>query len=76
MGVPAILSDIPVFHEVAGEGALYFKPLDPKDFARKVKELDNKSTRDLIVEQGKLHAAHFTWKSSAKTLLNAIKSLV
>jgi len=76
MGVPAILSDIPVFHEVAADGALYFEPLNPKDFARKVKELDNKSTRDQIILQGKKHAATFTWKKSAKTLHAAIKSLV
>jgi glycosyltransferase involved in cell wall biosynthesis len=76
LGVPAVLSDIPVFHEVAGGGALYFKPLDPKDFARKVKELDNKSTRGQVIKHGKKQAASYTWKASAKTLLIAIKSLV
>ena len=76
LGVPAVLSNIPVFHEVAAGGALYFEALDPKDFARKVKELDSKSTRDQIIAHGLKHAAGFTWKSSAKTLLSAIKSLV
>jgi len=76
MGVPAILSNIPVFHEVAGDGALYFEPLDPKDFARKVKELDSKSIRDQLISDGKKHVARFTWKKSAQTLLTAIKSLV
>ena len=76
MGVPAVISSIPVFHEVAAGGALYFEPQDPKDFARSVKQLDNKSTRDNIIERGKAHAATFTWKESAQTLLNAIKSLV
>ncbi|MES2631009.1 MAG: glycosyltransferase family 1 protein [Patescibacteria group bacterium] len=76
IGVPAVLSNIPIFHEVAANGALYFEPNDPKDFARKVKELDNKSTRDKLIEHGKKHAKNFTWKDSAQTLLNAIKSLV
>ena len=76
IGVPTVLSNIPIFHEVAAGGALYFEPQDPKDFARKVKELDNKSTRDQIIEHGKKHAESFTWKDSAQTLLNAIKSLV
>lgn len=75
MGVPAVLSNIAVFHEVAAGGALYFEPLDPKDFARKVKELDNKSTRDQVVAHGKIQAARFDWKISAKALFNAIKSL-
>lgn len=76
IGVPAVLSNIPIFHEVAANGALYFEPNDPKDFARKIKELDNKSTRDQLIEHGKKHAKNFTWKDSAQTLLNAIKSLV
>lgn len=76
MGVPAVLSNIAVFHEVAAGGALYFESLNPKDFARKVKELDNKSTRDQVIAHGKEQAARFSWKLSARTLLNAIKSLV
>jgi len=76
IGVPAVLSNIAVFHEVAAGGAVYFEPLDPKDFARKVKELDSKSTRDHVIQHGIKHAKSFTWKLSARTLLNAIKSLV
>ena len=76
IGVPAVLSNIPVFHEVAAGGALYFEPLNPRDFANKVKELDNKSTRDALIKHGKEQAANYTWKDSAQTLLSAIKSLV
>lgn len=76
IGVPAVLSNIPVFHEVAAGGALYFEPKNPKDFASKVKELDQKSIRDQVIAHGKKHAATFSWKDSARTLLNAINSLV
>jgi glycosyltransferase involved in cell wall biosynthesis len=76
IGVPAVLSDIPVFHEVADGGALYFAPNDPKDFADKVLQLDDDITRKRIIEQGKKHAATFDWNVSAQTLLNAINSLV
>jgi len=76
IGVPAVLSNIPIFHEVAAGGALYFEATDPKDFAKKVKELDNKSTRDQLIQHGREHAANYSWKDSAQTLLNAIKSLV
>jgi glycosyltransferase involved in cell wall biosynthesis len=76
LGVPAVLSTIPVFHEVAAGGALYFEPKDPRDFAIKVMLLDDKTTRDRLIEHGKKHAATFSWKLSAQTLLNAIKSLV
>ncbi len=76
IGVPAVLSNIPVFHEVAAGGALYFEPNDPKDFAEKVQQLDDKPTRERIIEHGKKHAATFSWDISARTLLNAITSLV
>ena len=75
LGVPAVISDIPVFHEVAAGGALYFQPLDPKDFADQVKQLDSKAVRDRVISHGKTHAATFTWERSARTLLNAITSL-
>lgn len=76
IGVPAVLSSIPVFHEVAAGGALYFEAQDPKNFASKVKELDNKSTRDQIIKHGLEQAKNYSWDDSARTLLNAIESLV
>lgn len=74
MGVPAVVSDIPVFHEVGADGALYFDPHDPKDFAEAVKKLDNKSFRDQLVKKGKQHIDTFSWDESAKVLFEAIKS--
>ena len=32
-GTPSLLSDIPVFHEVAGDGALYFNQTKTRDMA-------------------------------------------
>jgi len=76
MGVPAVVSNIPVFHEVAAGGAVYFDPLKPKDFADKVKTLDQKSVRDDLVKNGKQHIETFNWDRSAQALLNAINSLL
>ncbi len=76
MGVPAIVSDIPVFHEVGANGALYFNPHNPKDFAQKVKKLDDKPFRDELVKTGKRHIDSFNWDKSAKVLLEAIKSVL
>jgi glycosyltransferase involved in cell wall biosynthesis len=36
LGVPAVISDIPVYHEVGGDLVTYFDPYDPKDIAQKL----------------------------------------
>lgn len=75
MGVPTVVSDIPVFHEVGADGALYFDAHSPESFAEAVKKLDNKSFRDKKIAAGKAHIQTFNWDTSAKVLLEAIKSL-
>lgn len=76
MGVPAAVSDIPIFHEVAAGGAVYFDPLDPKAIAKAIKKLDDADFRSATIEKGSAHIATFTWEASARELLNAAKSLV
>lgn len=76
MGVPAVVSNIPVFHEVGAGGALYFDPHVPKKFAEAVQQLDAKAFRDEHIALGKAHMQNFSWDSSARILLNAIESLV
>lgn len=75
LGVPVVISDIPIFHEVAAGGALYFDPSSPKEFAARVAELDTKSVRDQHIKNGKKHIASFTWRASAQALLSTVKSL-
>lgn len=76
MGVPTVVSDISIFHEVAAGGALYFDPTKPKDFAEQVKKLDDKKLRDATIAHGVQHISTYNWQDSARTLLNAINSLV
>lgn len=75
LGVACVVSDIEVFHEVGGSGALYADPDAPQDFAAKIASLDNKATRDNLIGQGKKQAATYSWDASARTLLDAIKKL-
>lgn len=76
MGVPVVASNIPVFHEVGAGGAVYFDPSDPKAFADAVIQFDQKKFRDEHIKLGLDHMASFSWDSSARTLLKAIKTLV
>ena len=75
VGLPTILTDMPVFHEVAGDGALYFDAHNPKDFAEKVKQLDSQELRVKLSKAGKKHVARYSWDASAESLLAAIKTL-
>ncbi|MFZ2126340.1 MAG: glycosyltransferase family 1 protein [Candidatus Microsaccharimonas sp.] len=74
-GVPAVVSDIDIFHEVGGKGALYFNPHDPKDFAKCVKTLDDATKKHRLIAAGKKRMKQFTWDAAAQSLRAAIKSL-
>lgn len=76
IGVPAVISNIPIFHEVAAGGALYFDPKKPKQFADRIKELDDPAILKELVKNGKEHISSFSWDTSARALLNTIKSLL
>lgn len=76
MGVPAVISNIPIFHEVAAGGALYFDPKNPKQFADRIKELDDPAVLKQLIHNGKEHINSFSWDTSARALLNTIKSIL
>ncbi len=76
LGVPAIVSDLPIFHEVAGEGALYFNPTDPADFAKKVQMAAKSNNYAQLSHAAIKQSQKFSWESSAATLLKAIESLL
>ena len=76
IGVPAVISDMPVFHEVGADGALYFNPKDPKDFAKQVEKLDDEVFRKALIAKGHEHMKTFSWDASAKELLRAIQSVL
>ena len=76
IGIPAVISNIPTFHEVAAGGALYFDPSKPKEFAARISGLDDKKIRNQVVKNGQKHISTFTWNDSARALLKTIKTLV
>jgi glycosyltransferase involved in cell wall biosynthesis len=76
LGVPVVASDLPIFHEVAGQGALYFEPTSPRDFADKVIEASAPDRYKLLSLAGKKHIAKFNWLSSAETLIESAHELL
>jgi glycosyltransferase involved in cell wall biosynthesis len=76
LGIPAVITDMAVFHEVAGEGALFANPDDPKDFAKKIQSLNSINKRKYLSDIGKKQIETFSWNHSAKTLYTAATQLV
>lgn len=75
LGVPAVVSDIPIFREVADKGGLFFDPHDPKKFAQRIAELDDPTVRRRQISAGKKHMKQYSWEASAQILKATIKSL-
>jgi hypothetical protein len=68
--VPVIASDISIFHEVAGDGALYFSLDDTNSLAETLCRMKDFSPteRKLLVEKINV----LTWKESAQRLLEIV----
>lgn len=75
LGTPAVVSDLDIFHEVAGEGAHYFNPHDPQSFAAQVAAASSPATYKQLSKRGKQHIAQFAWASSARILIELSQSL-
>lgn len=75
MGVPVVASDIPIFHEVGGDGIIYSNPHDPKAFAQAIMTYDRQDIRQRYIDTARAYSQHFNWNNSAATLIEALKTL-
>ena len=70
--IPAIVSDIPVFHEVGGDGALFFSLESPENLAKVVKTLVKLSPEERLEMVQKISI--LTWKESANMILEVLQN--
>lgn len=75
-GTPLVISDIPVFHEVGGDAAVYFDCESPESFAAAVISLDRPAEWARLSALARAHAAEFSWEKSGRDLFELMKSLV
>jgi glycosyltransferase involved in cell wall biosynthesis len=68
-GCPVLASDAPVFHEVAGGGALFFAHNDSKGLAQTVSTVLDDSLASALRAAGYRNAARFSWAKTAEQLL-------
>jgi alpha-1,3-rhamnosyl/mannosyltransferase len=72
--VPCVLSDIPVFHEVAGDSALYFDHRKPEEMANALQTvLESDARRRELSKLAKQRAESFKWADVATNLYGAIR---
>ncbi len=74
LGVPAVVSDLPIHHEVAGDGVLYFDPRSARDFAKKIASIDAMAAAKLGTA-GQQYISKYNWQASATILYEAASEL-
>lgn len=75
-GTPLIISDIPLYHEVGGDAAVFFDQESPEAFAMAVLSMDNKADWKRLSVLARAQAAQFSWDISAQRLLELLTGLV
>lgn len=74
-GVPVVASDISVFHEVAGDGILYFDHNDRVSIANTLAQLiEDENLREKLQTQGLNISRNFSWEKCARETLREILS--
>ena len=75
LGTPVVASDIPIFHEVGGEAAVFVDPASPEDVARGIRSLESADAWRAASRAGLEQAGVFNWASSARALYEVLRSV-
>jgi glycosyltransferase involved in cell wall biosynthesis len=74
-GTPTVLSELPIFQEVAEDAALYFEPKDEHALAAQLKALGDPGLWQTKSDLGLARAKHFNWADSAAQLAALARQL-
>lgn len=70
LGCPVIVSDIPIFHEVYGDAAIYFDQNDPSQMAKVIlSSLADKRLLEEQIKKGYKRALMYSWQKMAEETL-------
>ena len=74
VGLPVILSDLEVFHEITNKNAIFFNPHDPESISNAIKDFVNLPMEDKIAmgERGKRKAKEIASQQSFQKKLKEI----
>jgi glycosyltransferase involved in cell wall biosynthesis len=74
-GTPTVLSELPIFQEVAEDAALYFEPRDEHALAAQLNALGDPRLWQTKSERGLERVKQFTWADSASQLAALVRQL-
>ena len=74
-GVPVVVSDITIFHEIAGEAGLFFTPTDAAAFVTAIESLEAPGEWLARSEAGTAQAATWSWQNSAAQLWAGLQAV-
>jgi len=75
-GTPVITSSSSSLPEVVGEAAMLVNPENVFDIARGIKEvLLNEPLRRQLIEAGRIHAAKYSWRTTAQQVLEIYREI-
>jgi len=74
--VPVCLSNIPVFHEVAGDAAIYFDKDSPKDIALKIHNCLFEEARGDLIKKGQNQLKKYNWKDVSAAVYKSLIGLI
>ena len=70
-GIKPVLSDIPVFHEIAGPHAHFFDPTNSHELAEAIE----RAVQENRSEEVRNYSLTFTWERAAQRLLGVYQGL-
>jgi glycosyltransferase involved in cell wall biosynthesis len=74
-GIPLVLSDIPIFREIAQGAALYFDSTSAELFAKRIRELEQPGRWNEISSRSVDRGSFFDWDKSASQLLEVLRKI-
>jgi glycosyltransferase involved in cell wall biosynthesis len=76
-GLPVICSDIPIFHEIYGQAAVYANTKDSHQLAQQINTfLQDPISRNRLIELGHKQAAQYSWRKTAQSTLEVYNLLI
>jgi len=74
-GIPVVVSDNPIFREIAAQAGRYFDPMSPASFVAAVTELSKPGQWEAASAESLIRSRTFDWDESARVLIRALESI-
>jgi glycosyltransferase involved in cell wall biosynthesis len=74
-GTPVVVSDMPIFHEIADGAGTYFSAADAEGFAASIRSIEDEGDWIAKSRAGLAQVQRFNWDKSADALLELLEQI-